>query len=311
MKTRILHTKFFKDPYVGRLTVFTKLYYLYLLLNEKVNIIHCYELTEREVLFDTGIPVEEIIKSKAELQDSGKVLFYKDYIFLVNARKYETYSGELNEKAKEKLISEMSCDVQEWYRGIDRGIEEFNDPFKFINQQSEGGIHRGIYTPQIGTISNNTEIINNKGESEGEILETNNDVPLSDKPPEEKLPKKLPETKIQLTKEAQVRKSVDVPKVAGQCNVSIKDAESSLCEMVDWLISKRKHYDDNEAGLRNWIRRRMKSGEIKPLQAKTPVSILKEVILTDEQRQKNLEKMDEIRKKLSQKKSVDSLVKTT
>jgi hypothetical protein len=138
MKTRIIETKFWKDAYVAELSPIEKLLYLYFLTTERVNIIHCYEITDREISFDTGIDTPIIRVTKAKLAKDGKIAVYKDFVCLLNAYKYETYRGPQNEEAKKKLIIQLGENVAKWYRGI--------------------------YTPLIGTINNKSEIINNNTE---------------------------------------------------------------------------------------------------------------------------------------------------
>lgn len=118
MKTRILHTKVWKDKFFVELTPTEKLFFIYLLTNERVNIIHCYELTEREIQFDTGIDTPTIKGMKKKLQEKDKIFFHKDWIYLRNASKYESYSGSKNERAKQKIEQEMCAVVYDWYINI-------------------------------------------------------------------------------------------------------------------------------------------------------------------------------------------------
>lgn len=152
MNTRITYTKFWKDDFIAGLNPTEKLLFLYFLLNERVNIIHCYEVTDRELIFDTGLDKDIILKAKAKFSAASKVLFFKNFVYLKNAQKYETYEGPQNQKAKEKLINQMPQDVRDWYQytclgGIDTPINE------------------GTVTPPIGTISNKSKIINHSKEA--------------------------------------------------------------------------------------------------------------------------------------------------
>lgn len=152
MKTRILYTKIYKDEFFADLTPSEKFLFIYYLTNEKVNIIHCYEITDREVTFDTGIDRDKIGVFKEKLQKSGRMLFFQSYVYLRNASKYENYTGEKNEHAKEDLVKQMSPLVLNWYNNL------LNTP-----------IDTPINTPLIGTINHKSEIINNK---EGGVGET-------------------------------------------------------------------------------------------------------------------------------------------
>lgn len=144
MKTRILHTQFWKDEYIGTLTPSEKLLFLYFITNECVSIIHLYKISERQVLFDTGIDKATILKAKRKFVTDGKIFFYKDYVFLRNANRYERYIGEKNEAAKQREVANLSSDVLDWY-----------------NKLLDTPMDTPIYTPSIPPI--NQRYIDNKG----------------------------------------------------------------------------------------------------------------------------------------------------
>jgi hypothetical protein len=123
MKTRVIHTRFWKDSYVRRLTPGEKLVFNYLLTNEKVNIIHCYEIDLDEIVFDVGLSKGTVKDAMQRLQQDKKIAYYNGWCFLGNASKYEKYTGEKNVTAKETLLKEMSNKVLDWYNNlIDRGM---------------------------------------------------------------------------------------------------------------------------------------------------------------------------------------------
>lgn len=145
MKTRILYTKIWQDSFFTSLSIEEKIVFIYYLTNDQVNIIHFYECPDRKVIFETGISTQKLQTFKKKLQANNKIGFYKDYVFLVNANRYESYTGEKNEKAKRKITALLSRDVLDWYNNVlDRGID------------------RGIDTPSIPSINHKSEIINNK-----------------------------------------------------------------------------------------------------------------------------------------------------
>jgi hypothetical protein len=141
MKTRIIETKFWKDPYIISLSVEERLLFLYLLTNERVNIIHCYEITDREIMFDTGLQGGLLGASRGKFEKDKKMCFYKNYVYLLNAEKYENFSGVLSEKGKVRLLQQFSPDVLKWYQSISP-----------------------LEAPLKGTISNKQEIISKKQE---------------------------------------------------------------------------------------------------------------------------------------------------
>jgi len=168
MKTRILQTKIWKDGYYRSLNSNEKLLFVYFLSNEYVNQIWLYECHNDVIAFDTGIPLKDVENLKAKFQNDKKIAFYKDYVYLVNASKYENYRGDLNDKAREKILSVLPNDVLDWYKAIlDRGID---------------GVSIGVYIP---TINNKQETINNKeggvGETELSVIETQKELKRPDK----------------------------------------------------------------------------------------------------------------------------------
>jgi hypothetical protein len=157
MKTRIIQTKFWADGYISTLTTQEKLLFMYFLTNDRVNIIHCYECPDQYILLETGVSRGVLERCKQKLERDGKIKFFKGYIRLVNADKYESYRGADNEKAKEKSIQELSLDVLDWYNNKkDTPVE---------------GVLTGTVHQVDSTINHKSEIINhNKGVVKGENL---------------------------------------------------------------------------------------------------------------------------------------------
>lgn len=151
MKTRILHTKFWKDSFVASLSSLEKLLYIYLLTNEYVNVAHCYECSTRQIQFDTGVGSETIEKFKTKLRKAHKADFFQDYIYLRNAKKYEEYLGPKNDGAKQKILDQMSDEVKYWYSNtskdtpIDTPIDR-DYKSEIINHKSEIINQKGIST---------------------------------------------------------------------------------------------------------------------------------------------------------------------
>lgn len=151
MKTRIIQTKFWADDYVSSLPTEGKLLFLYYLTNDKVNIIHCYECSDKYVIADTGINQKDLSLYKGKFQKDHKILFYKGYVKLLNANKYETYTGK-NDFAKARLLTEMAADVLDWYNNI------FDTP-----------LYGGMDGPSKGPINHKSETINHKSETTGVV----------------------------------------------------------------------------------------------------------------------------------------------
>lgn len=145
MKTRIIHTEVWADGFFSDLNPDEKLLWLYLLTNETVNIIHLYRCPTHRISADTGLSVEKIKGIKSKFEKLGKAYFFEEFVFLKNAHKYESYTGDRNEIAKEKIFSKLSASVLAWYKAI-------------LDTPMHTPID-GVYIP---SINKKEEIINNK-----------------------------------------------------------------------------------------------------------------------------------------------------
>ncbi len=142
MQTRIIHTKIWTDSFFSTLEPAEKLVFIYYITNPSVNIIHLYECSDKQVIFDTGVSGPDLQKIKKKLSDCNKIKFFEGYVFLCNAYKYETYTGELSEKGKTRAFSQLSKEVLKWYKGASRGLEgskkvTINNKQEIINNNKE------------------------------------------------------------------------------------------------------------------------------------------------------------------------------
>jgi hypothetical protein len=138
MKTRIIHTKLWKDQWFVSLSKDAKFLWLYLLTNEKINISGIYELSDREILFDTSLDTSVLGSVKKEL--SPKALFFKGWVKITNVERYNSYrNSPSNQTAFEREMSYLS---------------------DTIKKELETPVDTSVYTP----INNKSEIINKKPE---------------------------------------------------------------------------------------------------------------------------------------------------
>lgn len=151
-----MYTKIWDDSFFSELSPSEKLLFLYYITNQHINIIHLYECSDKKVCYDTGLNHEQISKAKAKFEAAHRIYFFGNFVFLRNASKYQKYTGELNERAKDKLFAMLSKDVLDWYNSV------LDTP---INTPS--------HTLYIGTRNKKSEIRNKKleGESERETSE--------------------------------------------------------------------------------------------------------------------------------------------
>src|SRR5690606_37424154 len=138
MKTRILHTKFWKDEFIMSLDTKGKCLFNYLLTNENNNLIGIYEIPEPYIALETGLTIPEIQEYKIKFQQAGKFVFYKSWVRIVNAERYNSYSGKKNEKAKERELSYVPEELMTIDTSIDTSIDSLlNHKSKIKNQKSK------------------------------------------------------------------------------------------------------------------------------------------------------------------------------
>lgn len=136
MKTRILYTEIWQDDFFSELNPSEKLLYIYYLTNDSVNIIHLYRCQPMRVSADTGIDTPIVLKAQQKFEEAGKIFFKNGYVYLKNAHRFESYVGEKNEIAKDKLFNRLSNEIIDWYSNIcDRGIDRV--PIGTRNKKSE------------------------------------------------------------------------------------------------------------------------------------------------------------------------------
>lgn len=214
MEARLIYSKFWTDNFIIQLTVPEKLLFIYLLTNQFVNIIDFYECSDRQIIFDTGITQKVLDIFKVKLTDSGKILFYKDYVFIRNAKKYQTFKGEKNDIKRAKILDKMPTDVLGWYN-------------KVLDTPIDTPIDRvpiGSYNPYIITnnkylITNNKEEIINK--SFNKIEDITNPV---------------------------------LEEIAEKYEVSVGFVENCWDTAQNWLESSGKTKKNYKAFLSNWVK---------------------------------------------------------
>lgn len=109
---RMVNTNFWKDSYVIDLDPVQKLLFLYFLTNPRTTLAGIYEISIREIAFDTGIDKDMVEKIIKKFCDDGKLHFEKNWIVLFNFVKHQ----RLNPSMKvgiERAINELPQWIQE------------------------------------------------------------------------------------------------------------------------------------------------------------------------------------------------------
>lgn len=98
-KLRSLSTAFWSDPFVEGLKPIQKLLFIYLITNEKTNMLGVYELSIKKMSFETGMTEETIEKALKEFETLGKVIYKNNYVILVNFMKHQNYNTNMKKSA--------------------------------------------------------------------------------------------------------------------------------------------------------------------------------------------------------------------
>jgi len=138
MKTRTFHTRFWSDEFVVSLDRTTRYIFNFLITNEKVSITGYYEMSDRDIKYFAQVDQSELDKAKEVLSKNNKVLFYKGWIRLVNADKYNSYNGEKLQVARAKELSYVPKELIEGVGGIDTSIDtSIHTPNKHNNKHKQ------------------------------------------------------------------------------------------------------------------------------------------------------------------------------
>lgn len=149
MKSRRVETKIWEDRYFMALDSNEKLVFAYLLLNERINIVHCFELAPETISHHTKVNTDQVTNYMNKFERDGKIAQKNGYIMLLNSWKYETYTGTTNEEARAKILKEMGTEVRQWHETTLRACMDGTYTPTLIQQQnaSDSDPDTPIHTP--------------------------------------------------------------------------------------------------------------------------------------------------------------------
>lgn len=98
-KLRSVSTAFWSDPFVEDLTPTEKLLFLYLVTNEKTNMLGIYEASISKMSFETGIDKKTLEKALKRFESVGKVKYINNYVFLTNYLKHQNFNTNMKKSA--------------------------------------------------------------------------------------------------------------------------------------------------------------------------------------------------------------------
>jgi hypothetical protein len=109
---RLVNTNFWKDTYVIDLDPTQKLLFLYFLTNPRTSMAGVYEISIREVAFDTGIDKDMVDKILMKFCRDEKMHYQKGWLILRNFVRHQRLNPSI-QKGIERAVSELPKWLQE------------------------------------------------------------------------------------------------------------------------------------------------------------------------------------------------------
>ncbi len=150
---RKIHTQFWSDPFVQTLSPEKKYFYLYILTNEKTRQCGIYEITTRQISFDTGYTIDTVLILIEYFISMGKILFSRETneIAVKNWKKYnDSRSPGVQKCINEELTKVKNVKLVEWVQNGSivgtRSLQE--EPEEEEEKEPEGDAKSKFFKPK-------------------------------------------------------------------------------------------------------------------------------------------------------------------
>ena len=117
---RSVNTRFWSDSFIENLEPNEKLLFLYLLTNEKTNMLGIYEISLKRISYETGLTRDEISKAFEGFERVHKAFYFDNVVFLPNWIKNQSMNTNMMKSAKAEFAS-FSNDLKN--RLLSKGFE--------------------------------------------------------------------------------------------------------------------------------------------------------------------------------------------
>lgn len=158
--SRVVNTNFWKDSYIIDLDKTEKLLFIYFLTNPRTTLAGIYEISLREVEFDTGIPAVDIQMILTKFQRDGKMYYERNWLVLANFIKHQRLNPSII-RGIEKAIDELP----EWLNKKVNLQEDDSQQLSIFMTDSQQSVHNvSTDSPQLNIIKSNINKIKEKKE---------------------------------------------------------------------------------------------------------------------------------------------------
>lgn len=103
---RKIHTSFWSDSFTSELERDKKLFYLYLLTNDRTTQCGIYEITKKQISYDLGYSIDTVSKFIKEFEKLGKIK-YNDNTKEVAIKNWLKYNGSTSPKVQSCINKEL------------------------------------------------------------------------------------------------------------------------------------------------------------------------------------------------------------
>lgn len=167
MKTRIVQTSFHSDPRVELLGKDAKWLFMYCLTCQYIGLTGAFQLSDKKLMFETGLTPKELKKAKVELQNI--VVFTNDWIVVLNSEKHNRFSKSKKTKvAYDRELEALPEEIQDVLSGkLDTVSEKDNTVSKKTNT---------VQTISDSPRNHKSETINHKQEIALRVIKKFNEV---------------------------------------------------------------------------------------------------------------------------------------
>lgn len=139
MKTRVVYPRMWFDEKFAACSIETKLLFCYLINNEHLGLTPYLHITDRQILFDTGLSVKGLETGKKELTDLGWCFFTENWVYHSHSCAYIDYEGRDRVlQSKEKELQLIPDEIKEVIKGLITGYKPvLNHKSKTLNHKLE------------------------------------------------------------------------------------------------------------------------------------------------------------------------------
>ncbi len=141
MKTRIVYPDVWLDKGFAACSGMTKLLFCYLTNNHQLKLSRYVHITDRQIMFDTGMTVNQLQTGKEELSNIRWCFFAEDWVYQNHKAAYVDYEGRDRViDSKNREIENVPEEIKQVFNGLITGYEPvLNHKSETINNKEDRG----------------------------------------------------------------------------------------------------------------------------------------------------------------------------